>query len=171
MPRRRRRGGQGLVEFAVVLPLFLGMVIGMVDFGRAIWAGDSLAAAAREAARFAIVHGGAASTACPVGPPGPDAVIPVAGPTCPHPSPSRQAIKDAAIQASLAGGRDLVVTVCYGTPGSNPCSGDVDSPGATNARGHTVTVVMTSHVDLAIPSLLGNRSFNVTGSSTMLVNH
>ena len=88
MGLRRQSRGQALVEFAIVLPLFLVLFIGVIDFGRVIWAGDSLASAAREATRFAIVHGGSALTACPVGPVGPETVVPVASPACPYPSPS-----------------------------------------------------------------------------------
>lgn len=167
MMTRHRTRGQALVEFAIVLPIFLTLFIGAIDLGRVIWAGDSLAAAAREAARFAIVHGGSASTACPVGPPGPDAVIPVASAACPYPSPSRQAIVDVARSMAMAGGEGLVVTVCYGAN----CVGNTDAVGATNERRTTVTVVLTSRVSMVIPSLLGFTSFNVTGSSTMLVSH
>jgi len=46
------------VEFALVVPIFMVILIGMVDLGRAIWANNSVANAARESARFASVHGG-----------------------------------------------------------------------------------------------------------------
>jgi TadE-like protein len=60
---RSRRGsaGQALVETALILPLFLTLLLGIVDMGRAVWATTSLASAAREAARYAIVHGGTAA--------------------------------------------------------------------------------------------------------------
>ena len=165
---RRRSAGQALIEFAVVLPLFLVMVLGIVDFGRVIWASNSLASSAREAARFAIVHGGSASTACPVGPPVPDVtVIPVASAACPYPSPSKEAIRETAINAVTAGGTGLVVTVCYGTA----CVGNTDTVGATNLRGTPVTVAMTSQLGLVAPAMLGMSSFTITGSSTMIVNH
>ncbi len=167
MIRRRMRAsrGQGLVEFSIVLPLFLVMLFGVVDFGRVIWADDSLANAAREAARFAIVHGGTASNACPVGPPSITAVIPAASSSCPYPSPSKQAIVDVARRFAVAGGTGVDVTVCYGAG----CSGNSDA--GTNARGTPVTVVVTSRVDLVTGALLGLGSFGVRGSSTMLVNH
>ena len=165
--RHRRTRGQALVEFALVIPVFLALLLGMIDLGRAVWAADSLASAAREAARFAIVHGGTASNPCPVGPPTVDTVIPAASVTCPHPSPSKEAIKAAAASAALAGGLDIVVTVCYGAG----CSGDTDTPGATNARGTPVTVVISSRIPLTSAALLGIGPFNLSGSSTMLVNH
>lgn len=164
---RDRSRGQALVETALILPLFLVLLLGIVDMGRAVWATTSLSSAAREAARYAIVHGGAASTACPVGPPAPDTNAPAASSACPYPSPSKQAIVDAAVGAAVAGGSNTVVTVCYGAN----CVGDVDAPGATNARGTPITVVITSRVNLVVPSLLGRSSFDLSGSSTMVVNH
>jgi TadE-like protein len=176
MSRRIRPGsrsrGQALVEFVVVIPVFLFLLLGIVDFGRVVWATTSLASAAREAARFAIVHGGSASDPCPVGPPGPDSLrtdmtppTVVASPSCPYPAPSKRSIVDAATNAALAGGSSITVAVCYGTG----CSGNTDT--GTNVRGQPVTVVITSHVNLVAPALLGMSSFTLSGSSTMLVNH
>jgi len=53
--RRRRPDGQGLVEFALVLPVLLLILMGVFDFGRAVFAYNSLSNAAREGARVAIV--------------------------------------------------------------------------------------------------------------------
>ncbi len=165
--RRSRRAsrGQALVETALVLPLFLALLLGVVDLGRAVWATTSLNSAAREAARFAIVHGGSASTVCPVGPAGPDAVIPAADASCPYPSPSKQAIVNAAMSAAIAGGSNVTVTVCYGAG----CSGNTDT--TNNVRGQPITVVVTSTVGLVVPALLGRSSFTLSGTSTMVVNH
>jgi len=167
MSRDGRSLGQGLVEFAVVMPVFLMLLMGAVDLGRVVWATNSLASGAREGARFAIVHGGSASDPCPVGPPASTADPPSPSPSCPYPAPSKQAIKDAAIAAALAGGTSIAVSVCYGLG----CTGDTDAAGATDARGTPVTVTVTSQIPLTIPSLFGFSAFGVSGSSTMLVNH
>ena len=53
-PRRSR--GQALVEFALVIPLFLLMLIALFDLGRAVFAYNTLTNAAREGARIAIVN-------------------------------------------------------------------------------------------------------------------
>lgn len=53
--RRSRADGQSLVEFALVLPILLLMFMGILDFGRAVFAYNSLSNAAREGARVAIV--------------------------------------------------------------------------------------------------------------------
>lgn len=176
MTRRRhgteRSRGQALVEFVVIIPVFLFLLMGIVDFGRVIWATTSLASAAREAARFAIVHGGSATDACPVGPPGVDSLrtdstppTVTASASCPYPAPSKQSIVDAATSAAVAAGSSITVSVCYGTG----CSGNTDT--GTNARGQPVTIVVTSTVNLATPAILGMSSFTLSGSSTMLVNH
>jgi len=170
--RRRRPGaGQALLEFALILPLFLIMLMGVIDVGRAIWAQNSLSSAAREGARFAIVHGGSASTACPVGPAGPDAVIPVASASCPYPSPSTQSIKDAVIAAANAAGTSVTVTVCYGTGCSGDTNAVISGQTATDVRGTPVTVGVTSRINLITPSLLGMGGFGIASSTTMVVNH
>jgi Flp pilus assembly protein TadG len=165
--KTNRARGQSLVEFALVLPLFLIMLMAVIDVGRAIWAQNSLASAAREGARYAIVHGGSDTTLCPVGPknPGRAAAWPAATTDCPYPSPSKQSIVDAVTAASTAGGTNLTVTVCYGAG----CSGNADT--TNNARGEPVTVAVTSQINLITPSLLGMSGFGVSSMTTMVVNH
>lgn len=173
---RSRSRGQGLAEFALVLPFFMVMLIGMVDLGRAIWANNSVANAAREAARFAAVHGGScedlSSTACgtssycPVGPKGPQTAVPAASTSCPYPSPSKTAVRNTATGYLVGGGPTSTVTVCYGTS----CSGDTDTQ-STNVRGTAVTVVVSTQVPMILGSFLGFSTMTVNGTSTMLVNH
>ena len=50
---------QALVEFALMLPIFLLVVTGLIDVARAVWQENTLAYAAREGTRYAIVHGSA----------------------------------------------------------------------------------------------------------------
>jgi hypothetical protein len=59
--RRRRppsdkRRGQALVEFALVIPIFLLLLVAIFDLGRAVFAYNTLTNAAREGARLAIVN-------------------------------------------------------------------------------------------------------------------
>ena len=163
---RPRARGQGLVEFALVLPLFLFILIAIVDVGRVVWANDVLANAAREAARYAIVHGGSASTPCPVGPAGPDTRIPAASSSCPYPSPSKQAIVDVARNYANGGGT-ITVDVCYGAG----CTGSTDAVAATNVRGTPVTVRVYGTVPMITGSMFGLASYALAGNSTMKVNH
>jgi hypothetical protein len=50
-------GGQSLIEFALMLPIVLLIITGLFDTGRAVWQENTLAYAAREGTRYAIVHG------------------------------------------------------------------------------------------------------------------
>jgi Flp pilus assembly protein TadG len=50
--------GAALVEMAVALPLLMVLLLGVTEFGRAVWLYDTTAHAAREATRYAIVRGG-----------------------------------------------------------------------------------------------------------------
>ena len=56
---REDDGGQALIEFALVLPLLLLIITGLFDTARATWQENTLAYAAREGTRYAIVHGSA----------------------------------------------------------------------------------------------------------------
>jgi Flp pilus assembly protein TadG len=60
-PRREKDGGQSLVEFALVLPLFLLLFMVVMDLGTAVFTYNSLTNAAREGARLAIVNQDTAS--------------------------------------------------------------------------------------------------------------
>lgn len=52
--------GQSLVEFALIMPLLLLIITGLFDVARATWQENTLAYAAREGTRYAIVHGAGA---------------------------------------------------------------------------------------------------------------
>ena len=163
---RRDTRGQALVEFALVLPVLVLLLTGFFDLGRVVMAHDSLSYSAREAARYAIVHGGSIRNTCPVGPLSEDwDAAPAPSASCPHPSPSKESIHREAREMASAAGFDVTVEVCYGAG----CSGNADT--ARNDRGVPVTVSVRTTVQMAAGSFLGLGSFDVTGSSTMLVNH
>ena len=50
------RGGATAVEFALVAPILLIMIFGIVELGRALWIKSSMQFAVEEATRFAIVN-------------------------------------------------------------------------------------------------------------------
>jgi hypothetical protein len=56
-PSARRDEGQALIEFALIIPVMLLLILGLLDVGRAVAQENTLAFAAREATRYAIVHG------------------------------------------------------------------------------------------------------------------
>jgi Flp pilus assembly protein TadG len=57
--RARRRGerGQNILEFALIAPIFLSLVFGIVDFGLGLRAWISITNAAREGARVGAIRG------------------------------------------------------------------------------------------------------------------
>lgn len=137
----REGSGQSLVEFALVLPVLLLFVTGLFDVARAVWQENTLAYAAREGTRYAIVHGSASEA--PVGPS--------------NTAPIVSAVREAAV-----GVPDITVTVTYpDLVGSTPC----------NDRGCRVTVDATApFVPLPSQYLLGG-AFNITlrGGSMLVI--
>jgi Flp pilus assembly protein TadG len=56
MRRKQIISGQGLVEFALLLPVFLLMIMIAVDLSRAAYYYSAVYNAAREGARYGVVH-------------------------------------------------------------------------------------------------------------------
>jgi hypothetical protein len=52
---QRSERGQSLVEFALILPILVLLLVGILDFGRAVYAFNTVNNAARQGARLAIV--------------------------------------------------------------------------------------------------------------------
>jgi Flp pilus assembly protein TadG len=48
--------GTTLVEFSIAALVFLTVVFGVIEFGRALWVHNALSDAARRGARYAVVH-------------------------------------------------------------------------------------------------------------------
>jgi len=61
-PRSRRRyhakheGGQDLIEAALVMPVLLLIILGIMEFGIIVWNYNAISNAAREGARYGIVR-------------------------------------------------------------------------------------------------------------------
>ena len=105
--RGRPAGGQSLVEFALVIPIILLLVVGFFEIGRAVFAFNTLANAARQAVRVAAVNQLTNVTDC-------DESRPVEDPYVPHWS-----IRGCAIAAaSTLGITAANVTVSYSPPPS-----------------------------------------------------
>jgi Flp pilus assembly protein TadG len=58
----RSRSGSALIESALCLLVVLNLLLGIMEFGRIIFAYNSVAFAATEAVRYAAVHGSASRT-------------------------------------------------------------------------------------------------------------
>jgi Flp pilus assembly protein TadG len=63
--RCHRSGGQSLVEFALLLPVLLLLLLGLFDLGRVVYAQHTITQDSREAARAGIVPQVAIGGACP----------------------------------------------------------------------------------------------------------
>jgi len=55
--RKQRRPGASALEFALILPVFLLLILGMFELGRAVMVMQALTFAAREGCRVAILDG------------------------------------------------------------------------------------------------------------------
>ncbi len=51
--------GATLVEFSIAATVFLTVIFGTIEFGRALWTHNALTDAARRGARYAVVHSAA----------------------------------------------------------------------------------------------------------------
>jgi Flp pilus assembly protein TadG len=54
---RSRSRGQGMVEFALVFPIFIAMTLGVIEMGWLMYHNHTLSNATREGARYAMVNG------------------------------------------------------------------------------------------------------------------
>ena len=54
--KKSKELGAVAVEFALILPVFLALILGVVEFGRAFSIQVSMAEGAREAARYTAIH-------------------------------------------------------------------------------------------------------------------
>jgi Flp pilus assembly protein TadG len=103
--REGRSRGQGLVEFALVFPVIALLLFGVLDLGRAVFAYNTIANAARQGARVAIVNQILISPDCAVS-------KPVEDPNNPHWS-----IKTCAANAATSLGVTAAdVSVTYSKP-------------------------------------------------------
>ena len=55
--RHSGRRGQAMVEFSLAFMSFMLLLMGLVEFGRAVWTFNTLSHAVSQGARFATVHG------------------------------------------------------------------------------------------------------------------
>ena len=151
-PRRRaaRSPGQALVEFAIVAPLFVLIILVIVEGGRFILYYQTLSNATREGARYAIVHG--SNSSCPSGPMAPGADTPTG---CYDPTGANveQRVKDAAFGLL---GTDVTVSPVWGALG--------------NGRESDITVTASYSYETLIP-LLPIPPLTVTAESTLVINN
>lgn len=153
MTRRSRRlweRGQGLVEFALVFPVFILLLLGLLDLGRAVYAYNTIGDAAREGARVAIVNQIQTS---------PDCILdrPIVNPADPHWSIKACAIRwgnaldlqDSDVDVHFDSPPGITDLVCTDTIGSVGCIARV----TVNYSWHAITPVIGALVgDIAMSS-------------------
>ncbi|MCI0343819.1 MAG: pilus assembly protein [Chloroflexi bacterium] len=161
-----RSRGQALAEFAIIAPIFFFTLFAIIEFGRAVYTIQMLNNAAREGARYAIVHG-AASTS----PSGPfPATYPAPNSHDPTGLNVVNRVKQFAIAIIDSGPSDFAVSVKW-------CANDGDiaaCPGTygdgDNGRNQNVLVT----VNYKFKPLLGMvplPTFDLSGGSTLVINH
>jgi Flp pilus assembly protein TadG len=169
-PRSRARTrGQGLVEFALVFPLFMFMLFGLIDGGRLVYQNTVVSQAAREGARLASVEAswlGSTDPSCGTS----------GGPVCPANVTALKAHVLAAVNRMVspfgvvANGN---VFLRCDTPGNAPTgSWAPGSPSCTsNTTGNLASVRVTLTFTPITPVLSGLVGTVVTsGSATMVIN-
>jgi Flp pilus assembly protein TadG len=123
----RRENGQALVEFALILPLFLLIVVGIIQFALVLNFWFDLNRVANQGARWAVVN------QWPVDPDGAGPRLGMA-PACsgsltPSPADCQPTLQEHLKQERLTGGTDPCVNITFpdpdgGVPGSNKEVGD-----------------------------------------------
>lgn len=191
--RSRRRGvgfprsrGQALVEFALVSPIFMFVMLAIFELGRAVFYAQVLDSAARDGARYAIVSG--FESFCPSGP------MPFGGTNNCDPNGDNviQTVKDRAFGVTglatdpptSAHVKWCTATTYQADPPSSSC-GDYDLAtgepvpcadwtglgDGDNNRGQIVTVCISYRYQSLIGAFVPIPDFTVTGRATLVVNH
>ena len=148
-PVTRQRRGATLAEAAFVLPVFLALVLGMLDLGIGVLRYHMVGEAARLAAREAAVHGAD------------DPDDPHDGDVWSNPNVDAAAIIGPLLATAGLDSRSYQVDVAY-TDGP-------DDGSRTNDPGDFVVVTVTTVYTPVIPLALGTTSRTLTGRSRMLI--
>jgi hypothetical protein len=143
-----RRRGQAVAEFAIAAPIFFLILFAIIDFGRYVYYVQVLNNAAREGARYAIVHG--ADSLSPTGPPDDPSGADVIDVVRDH-AVGVIGIEDASV---------LAITLTWGTPPATP----------DNDRGTKITVEVTYAFRSVIP-IVPIPPITVEGASSLVINN
>lgn len=160
----------------MVAPLFFLLLFSIVEFGRAIYYLEILNNAAREGARFAIVHGH--ESADPAGPP---PGYPLTTNGDPFASNVKQVVRGYAVGViGNTGTANFIVTVCYLQPAPGPIytcpdnNAGNDMGTGNNGRSdppQNVNVTVKYAYLPIIASFVPLPSFTISGGSTLVINH
>jgi Flp pilus assembly protein TadG len=167
-PARRghRSRGQSLVEFALVLPIFLFLLFAVIDGGRYVYLNSSLSNAAREGARLGSVEAswrGSTDPSCGAS----------GGPVCPASTAVLTThIRDAANrQMAPFGTVSNVYLRCVDQTGTPPTGAWTGATCAAPAAGGWISVRVTytwRAITPIIADVMG--TINTSGSATVIIN-
>ena len=171
---RSRSRGQALMEFALVAPNFFFVLFGIIEFGRSVYVTQVLNNAAREGARYAIVHG--AASQCPSGP-----FPPAFGDNPCDPTGDIYIVpkvKSYAVAIPNTNTADFVVTVKWcdanggvdGDAATCPNTNTVARGDGTNERNETVMVTVT-YTYRPLLGIVPLPTFLMSGGSTLVINN
>jgi hypothetical protein len=167
LDRRTRCRGQSLVEFTLVVPLFVVMLFGIFDGGRAVYMTSVLSQAAREATRVASVEArwiGSTDPACNTS----------GGPVCPATFEAFKADLVAAANRMVVPFVTIPSSQLYVScdeSGGTPTGNWTTSACASNTTGKVVSVRVTltfSAITPVIGQLIGPLS--LAGAASMTIN-
>jgi len=127
--RRNRPAGQALVEFALIIPVLLFIIIGIIDLGRAFHAYIAITNASREGARYATRPGVKTDDLYTY-----EGKCDCAGATCFDPS-INLTLKDIVIVEAAGAGIDLIRSnICFYVKEGNPPNGIHGDPMRVTVR-------------------------------------
>jgi Flp pilus assembly protein TadG len=150
-PRRKHAWGRGqaLVEFALVAPILIIMILSIIELGRFIFAYEVANSAVREGTRYAIVHG--YYSLAPVGP------LPASPDNaCPPTTASTTAVANVVQQNAYTLPPATRILVCY--------------PDSTNLRGNRVNVSADFPFRVLVP-LIPFPPISIHAESTLVINN
>lgn len=163
---RRATPGQTLVEFALVIPVFLVILFGLIDLGRFVVTDHILSQAAREAARLAAVQAnwiGSTEPGC--GRPG--------GPVCPASPAALAANVTSAANRMVAGlgGTITEVHLRCDPPGGAPTGAWTGQSCSSRTQGNLASVRVVFVYNALTPALSGIVGpIQRQGAATMVIN-
>jgi Flp pilus assembly protein TadG len=149
-----------MVEFALIAPIFLLILLAIVEGGRFVFFYEMLNSATREGARYAIVHGSNAADGCPSGPMTTPSTSPCYDPTGEN---VKLAVQKAAIGLAEVGDFDSLEVFWCPASGPKPCAMPL-----TNDRENPVTVRAVYTYSSVIPVL---PPITIRSESTLVINN
>ena len=169
LPGHRVGLGQGLVEFALVLPVFLLVLCGLFDAGRYVYMNSVLSQASREGARLAAVEASWVGSADP-------SCNSAGGPVCPANAAALQTDVVAAVNRMIApfgpaASANVVIRCDASTPPTtNNWAATTCDPNSNAAPSMNVSVRVTLTFLPITPGVSGFKSITTTGLASMVIN-